>query len=120
MHYTYSFFFSSRRRHTRWPRDWSSDVCSSDLLDNYKCYLNSKPVTLSAKELQLLILLAKHPNQIWSSEQLYDRVWGFDSIGDIQTVKVHISNLRRKLEEDPANPKYIKTVRGFGYLFAYE
>lgn|SRR5690625_1366532 len=89
-------------------------------LDNYKCYLNSKPVTLSAKELQLLILLAKHPNQIWSSEQLYDRVWGFDSIGDIQTVKVHISNLRRKLEEDPANPKYIKTVRGFGYLFAYE
>lgn len=87
-------------------------------LDSYKCYLNGEQVTLSAKESQLLILLAKHPDRIWSSEQLYDHIWGFDSAGDIQTVKVHISNLRRKLEKDPTNPKFIQTIRGFGYLFS--
>ncbi|WP_217587110.1 response regulator transcription factor [Lentibacillus saliphilus] len=87
-------------------------------LDQYQCYLNGEPVTLSAKEMQLLVQLAKHPNQIWSAEQLYDHIWGFDSVGELQTVKVHISHLRRKLEKDPTNPKYIRTVRGFGYLFS--
>nr|WP_231784178.1 helix-turn-helix domain-containing protein [Lentibacillus sp. JNUCC-1] len=68
--------------------------------------------------MQVLILLAKRPQQIWSAEKIYDHVWGFESAGDIQTVKVHISHLRRKLEADPANPKYIQTVRGLGYVFA--
>ena len=62
--------------------------------------------------------MAKEPNRIWPAEQLYDHIWGYYSEGSPQTVKVHISNLRRKLELDPATPKYIQTVRGFGYKFA--
>ncbi len=86
-------------------------------LDNYKCFVRGKEASLSTKEMQLLILLAKRPNQVWSAEQLYDHVWGFESVGDVQTIKVHISNLRRKLEIDSTNPQYIQTVRGFGYTF---
>lgn len=87
-------------------------------LDSYECYLNKKLITLSTKELQVLILLAKRPNQVYSAEQIYDQIWGFDSTGDIQAVKVHISNLRRKLESGSSSPTYIKTVRGFGYRFS--
>src|SRR5699024_3209161 len=87
-------------------------------LHSAECYLRDELIVLSAKEMQLLILLAQHLNQIWSAEQLYDHIWGFDYVGDINTVKVHISNLRRKLEKEPSKPQYIQTVRGFGYLFA--
>ncbi|MDN5710399.1 MAG: helix-turn-helix domain-containing protein [Planococcus sp. (in: firmicutes)] len=61
--------------------------------------------------------MAQTPNRVWTAEQLYDQVWGYYSEGDVQTVKVHISNLRRKVENDPATPRYIQTVRGFGYKF---
>ena len=87
-------------------------------VDTYQCYLNKKLVHLSTKEIQMLILLAKSPNQVFSADQIYDQVWGYNSIGNIQTVKVHIRNLRSKIEEDTAKPKYILTVRGFGYRFA--
>ncbi|RPF52223.1 response regulator transcription factor [Aquisalibacillus elongatus] len=86
-------------------------------LNHYKCYINGKPVHLYIKEMELLVHLVKHPNRVWSHEQLYDQIWNLDATGNIETVKVHISNLRRKIEEDPMNPKYIKTVRGFGYMF---
>lgn len=86
-------------------------------LDSFECFLHKELVTLSTKEMQVLILLAKRPNQVYSSEQIYDQIWGFESTGDIQAVKVHISNLRRKLERKPTNTTYIKTVRGFGYRF---
>lgn len=79
--------------------------------------LRSEPLELSVKEAELLMLFARHSNQVLSAEQLYDRVWGLESTGNIETVKVHISNLRRKMETNPANPKYIRTVRGFGYIF---
>lgn len=88
-----------------------------DLL-SCKLVVRGENVTLSNKEYQLLVLMAKEPNRIWPAEQLYDRIWGYYSGGSPQTVKVHISNLRRKLELNPANPKYIQTARGFGYKFA--
>lgn len=88
-------------------------------LDTYECFISGKKVKLTAKEMKLLIFLAKHPNQIFSAEQIYDHIWGFDSFGDPQTVKVHIRNLRHKIEKDPRNPKCIVTARGFGYRFAY-
>jgi len=88
-------------------------------LDSYECFLNGKRVMLSTKEMQMLIMLAKRPNHVFSAEQIYDQVWGLDSVGDPQTIKVHIRNLRRKIEEDAANPKFIITARGFGYRFAY-
>ncbi len=86
-------------------------------LESYECYVDDQLIDLTPKEIQLLIELATRPNQMLSAEQLYDKVWGFESYGDLQTVKVHISNIRRKLEKDPANPKFILTTRGLGYLF---
>jgi two-component system alkaline phosphatase synthesis response regulator PhoP len=86
-------------------------------IDARELYINGKPVKLYHKEFQLLLLLAQNPNRVWTAEQLYDRVWGYYSDGDVQTVKVHISNLRRKVEKDPAHPNFIHTVRGFGYKF---
>ncbi|MBB5179218.1 DNA-binding response OmpR family regulator [Planomicrobium koreense] len=89
-------------------------------IDARELYVNDKQVRLYHKEFQLLLLLAQNPNRVWTAEQLYDRIWGYYSEGDIQTVKVHISNLRRKVEKDPANPVHIRTVRGFGYKFTTE
>lgn len=75
------------------------------------------PVTLSTKEFRLLCFLAEHPNRVFSVEQIFDVIWGQDSLGDYRTVMVHISNLRKKIENDPARPSYISTVRGLGYKF---
>ncbi|MBO1002941.1 response regulator transcription factor [Pseudogracilibacillus auburnensis] len=86
-------------------------------LDRYECYLNGKLLPLSTREMEILFLLAQHPNQVWSAEQLYDRIWGYDSLGDVQTIKVHISNIRRKLDQSNDGVNYIQTVRGFGYKF---
>ena len=90
------------------------------LIDPVKCELTvrGEKVYLSSKEYKLLILMAKEPNRIWAADQLYDQIWGYYSEGSPQTVKVHISNLRKKLEINPARPKYILTARGFGYKFA--
>ncbi|TWT07188.1 response regulator transcription factor [Planococcus sp. CPCC 101016] len=89
-------------------------------VDARELYIAGNPVKLYHKEFQLLLLLAQTPNRVWTAEQLYDQVWGYYSEGDLQTVKVHISNLRRKIEPDPANPRFIQTVRGFGYKFILE
>ncbi|MEO0406547.1 MAG: response regulator transcription factor [Cyanobacteria bacterium P01_A01_bin.135] len=76
-----------------------------------------KEVSLSPKEFRLLDLFMNYPRRVWSREQLIDRVWGPDFMGDSKTVDVHIRWLREKLEVDPSHPKYIVTVRGFGYRF---
>lgn len=86
-------------------------------LDNYECYIDGKLVNLTAKEIELLIFLAEHPNQVLSQEQIYNQVWDLDATGNIETVKVHISYLRRKLKMNVNETPYIKTVHGFGYLF---
>lgn len=86
-------------------------------LNSFEVYVNEKQVSLYAKELQLLLFFLKNPNQVFSSEQLYNQIWGLDHFGDLKTVSVHIRNLRKKIETDPAKPVYIKTVRGFGYKF---
>lgn len=74
-------------------------------------------VNLSPKEFRLLELFMKHPRRVWSREQLLEKVWGSDFIGDSKTVDVHIRWLREKLETDPSAPEYLVTVRGFGYRF---
>lgn len=80
-------------------------------------FIGENPIKLLHKEYQLLVLLAQNPNRIWTAEQLYDHIWGYYSDGTPQTVKVHISNLRRKLNEPPGQRDYIQTMRGFGYRF---
>ncbi|REE88581.1 DNA-binding response OmpR family regulator [Paenibacillus taihuensis] len=80
-------------------------------------HVRDKEVFLSAKEFELLVRLARTPNRAFALDDLYTIVWGHDSMGDTRTLMVHISNLRKKIEPDPANPTYIVTVRGVGYKF---
>ncbi|TBL80101.1 response regulator transcription factor [Paenibacillus thalictri] len=89
-------------------------------LDRKTVIANGEPVTLLAKELHLLITLAQNPQRVYHPRQLHELIWddlnnGYSS----DLIKVHIHNLRKKLEIDPANPRYIQTVRGFGYKFDY-
>ncbi|MBW4693528.1 MAG: response regulator transcription factor [Lyngbya sp. HA4199-MV5] len=72
-------------------------------------------VNLSPKEFTLLELFMNNPRRVFSRDQLLERVWGIDFMGDSKTVDVHIRWLREKLEVDPSSPQYIITVRGFGY-----
>lgn len=76
-----------------------------------------KAVSLTATEFDLLWLLARHPRQVFTREQLLDRVWGYEFYGDASTVTVHIRRLREKIEPDAAHPTYIHTVWGVGYKF---
>jgi DNA-binding response OmpR family regulator len=80
--------------------------------------LDGEVLPLSAKEFELLSVLARQPNRVFPLEELYRRVWQSDSMGDTRTLMVHISNLRKKMEADPAHPRWIQTVRGFGYRFS--
>ncbi|MGK7891647.1 MAG: response regulator transcription factor [Leptolyngbyaceae cyanobacterium] len=79
--------------------------------------IQGEEINLSPKEFRLLELFMSHPRRVWSREQLIERVWGPDFMGDSKTVDVHIRWLREKLEDDPSHPKYLVTVRGFGYRF---
>ena len=79
--------------------------------------VRSAEVNLSPKEFRILELFMRHPRRVWSREQLLEKIWGQDFIGDRKTVDVHIRWLREKLETDPSSPEYLVTVRGFGYRF---
>lgn len=79
--------------------------------------LSDKVVDLSLKEFELLYLLAKNRSRVFSRDSLLEKIWGYDYTGETRTVDVHIRNLRKKIEEDDNNPRYIKTVRGVGYKF---
>jgi two-component system, OmpR family, response regulator len=75
------------------------------------------PIDLSPKEFDLLGFLVKNKEQVFTRDQLLEKVWGYDYAGDTRTVDVHIRWLRQKIEVDPANPKHLLTVRGIGYKF---
>src|SRR5690606_10953624 len=87
-------------------------------LDYYTQSVNmgGRTVFLSRKEFNLLSYMAQNINRVVTVESLYQLIWGMDSIEDTRTVAVHISNLRKKIESDPANPEKIITVRGTGYM----
>jgi two-component system alkaline phosphatase synthesis response regulator PhoP len=80
--------------------------------------VKGEPVELSYKEFELLYLLAKNRGIVFTRDNLLEKVWGYDYIGETRTVDVHVSNLRKKIEQDESHPLYIKTVRGMGYKFA--
>lgn len=75
-------------------------------------------VAMKPKEFDLLHFLAKNPGQVFTREQLLEHVWGYEFFGGSRTVDVHIRWLREKIEDSPANPRYLLTVRGVGYKFA--
>lgn len=80
-----------------------------------KVFVHEREIALTAKEYDLLLFLIRHPNRVFSKEELFEKVWGMDAIGDNATVTVHISKLREKIEADPSNPQYIETIWGVGY-----
>lgn len=80
-----------------------------------RVYVNEKEIALTTKEYDLLYYMAQHPNRVFSKEQLFENIWGLDSLGDLPTVTVHISKLRDKIELNPSKPQYIETVWGVGY-----
>ncbi|WP_411349003.1 response regulator transcription factor [Paenibacillus sp. WLX2291] len=85
--------------------------------DAHRAYLKGRELDLKKKEFDLLHFLVDNSNIVFSKDTLYERIWGFDSIGDNATVAVHINRLREKIEDDPGNPHYIQTVWGAGYRF---
>ena len=89
------------------------------VLDSYsrRVHVNDEEIILTTKEFDILLLLAKSPNHAFSKHEIFEKIWGFDSLGDISTVTVHIRKIREKIEPDPPNPKYIETIWGVGYRF---
>ena len=84
-------------------------------LSNYSVSYNGKSLDFPPKEFELLSFLAQHPNRVFTREQLLDRIWGYEYVGDTRTVDVHIKRIREKLGEEESWG--IKTVRGVGYKF---
>ncbi|WP_117161009.1 response regulator transcription factor [Paraliobacillus sp. X-1268] len=84
-------------------------------LDNFTVLKNGKEINLTAKEFQILRLLATHPNQVFTKGQLFESVWKDVYYGDENVINVHIRRLRSKIEDDPSKPTYIKTIWGIGY-----
>lgn len=87
-------------------------------LGAHEVRVDGTPTPLTAREFDLLEHLARHPRQILTRDQLFERFWG--EFGDRHSLTVHISRLREKIEDDPATPRYIVTVRGVGYRFEGE
>ena len=78
-------------------------------------FKNNRELALKNKEYELLLFLMRHPGQVFSREDLYEMIWGLESMGDNITVAVHINRLREKIEDDPAHPQLLQTVWGVGY-----
>ena len=86
-------------------------------IDNisHKVWVDGAEKLLTTKEYDLLYFFAKHPGQVFSKEELFQRIWDQDSVGDIATVTVHVKKIREKIELDKDHPQYIETVWGVGY-----
>lgn len=80
--------------------------------------IEDRAIDLTATEFDLLHFLASHPRQVFTRDQLLDRVWGTEFIADESTVTVHVRRLREKIERDPSHPEYVVTVWGVGYKFS--
>ena len=86
-------------------------------IDRHLVMINGAATSLPLKEFELLEFLLRNKGRVLTRTQLIDRVWGSDYFGDTKTLDVHIKRLRAKIENDPANPVYIQTIRGLGYKF---
>ena len=82
-----------------------------------RVYLNDEEKIFTTKEFDLLTFLASHPNRVFTKEELFNKIWDMESLGDIATVTVHIKKIREKIEMDTSKPQYIETIWGVGYRF---
>ena len=87
------------------------------LINSWKVYKGDKEIKFPNREFELLKFLAMNPNIVFSKEQLFEKIWGYDYVGDSATVMVHINRIREKIEDDSKNPKILETVWGAGYRF---
>lgn len=102
--------------------DENTLILGNIILDRkaYKVTVDGMDISLSAKEFEMLFYLATHKNQVFSKSQLLDAIWGYTTYGDDNTITVYIHRIREKIEVDPSNPTYIKTVWGIGYKFSLD
>ena len=85
--------------------------------DSRRLFVLGKEINLTGREFELLELLVKNENKVYSREQLLETVWGKDYPGDVRTVDVHVRRLREKVEVNPSEPKYVHTKWGVGYYY---
>lgn len=83
--------------------------------DSRQVFINGVEVNLAQKEFEILLHLAENPNRVFSKDELFEKIWGFDALGDTATVTVHIGRVREKIESSTSDPQYIETVWGTGY-----
>ena len=87
------------------------------ILKDMMFLIDDVKVDLTLKEFELLQILIKNKGKILQRETLLDKIWGYEYIGETRTVDVHIRYIRKKIEEDDKNPRFIETIRGVGYRF---
>ncbi|WP_315121755.1 response regulator transcription factor [uncultured Clostridium sp.] len=85
------------------------------LKDSRQVFINGKEVNLTQKEFELLLHMAENPNRVFGKDELFERIWGLDSLGDNATITVHIRKIREKIESNPSEPQYVETLWGVGY-----
>ncbi len=104
----------------KFARDNDNLLVSGDLkldIDSRRLYIKGEEVNLTSKEFDVLELLVRNPNKVYSRDNLLRIVWGYEYPGDARTVDVHIRRLREKIEENPSEPKYVHTKWGVGYYY---
>ena len=109
-----------RMRKEEAKESFGKTLVSGDLkldCEGRRVFIAGKEINLTAKEFDVLELLAKNPNKVYSRENLLNLVWGYEDPGDVRTVDVHIRRLREKIEAVPSDPKYVHTKWGIGYYF---
>ncbi len=82
-----------------------------------RVYVDDNEIILTQKEFDLLLFLVENSNRVYSKEDLFEKVWGYDALSDASTITVHIARIREKIETNPENRQYIETVWGAGYRF---
>ena len=110
----------ARLRRTKTSEQENTEIARRDLvmdLTRFEVTVRGGETELTPKEFELLRVLATHPGKVYSRDELLERIWGYEYVGDTRTVDVHVRHLRQKIELDPSNPEYIETLRGIGYRF---
>ncbi|MDR1105978.1 MAG: response regulator transcription factor [Treponema sp.] len=98
----------------------NTEIITGNMRINHKThqvFVSGREINLKNKEYELLYFLASNPETLFSKEQLYEKIWGQDVYGDLNTVIVHINRIREKIEKNPSEPEHIVTVWGSGYRF---
>jgi len=85
--------------------------------EDHRVFVHGKECSLTPKEFEILLFLMENPNRVYSKEELFEKVWGLEALGDGDTVVVHVRRLREKIEPEPQTPQYVETVWGAGYRF---